>query len=160
MEWDPKSWYLLAISVSITNAFMVACPPTLWWERDEEDQRGEGGWGGSPWTCHGTTCWANSDAALRNLESLTGGVSQSAWRRGDALEVLPPRFHGLKCKPVCSGVRKHIELFVPLVPHRARRRLLLFFVLDAVFGHGGHAGRGAGSTQGAQSGRRVLRLRL
>lgn len=39
----------------------------------------------------------------------------------DALEVLPPNFNRLKCKPVYSAVKKQIEHFVPLVPYRARR---------------------------------------
>ncbi|XP_036981000.1 paired box protein Pax-9 isoform X2 [Acanthopagrus latus] len=40
---------------------------------------------------------------------------------GEALEVQPPDFNRLKCKPVSSAVRKQIEIFVPLVPYRARR---------------------------------------
>lgn len=39
----------------------------------------------------------------------------------EALEVQPPDFNRLKCKPVSGAVRKQIENFVPLVPYRTRR---------------------------------------
>lgn len=38
-----------------------------------------------------------------------------------ALEVQPPDFNRLKCKPVSSAVRKQIENFVPLVSYRTGR---------------------------------------
>ncbi|KAA8581937.1 hypothetical protein FQN60_008677 [Etheostoma spectabile] len=76
--------------------------------------------------------WTNSSARLRNLESLS---ESRANQRGEALEVQPPHFNRLKCKPVSSAVRKQIENFVPVVPYRARRfswtRLRTVDTLDA-----------------------------
>lgn len=53
-------------------------------------------------------------------------ISKVYWRAepisgGEELEVQPPDFNRLKCKPVSSAVRKQIENFVPLVPYRTRR---------------------------------------
>lgn len=59
------------------------------------------------------------------IATQTGGKSQVRPRAepisaGGALEVQPPGFHRLKCKPVSGAVRKQIENFVLLVPDRAR----------------------------------------
>lgn len=59
------------------------------------------------------------------IATQTGAKSQVGLRAepisaGGALEVQPPGFHRLKCKPVSGAVRKQIENFVLLVPDRAR----------------------------------------
>ncbi len=52
---------------------------------------------------------------------------------GEALEVQPPDFNRLKCKPVSCAVRKQIENFVPLVPERTRRfSWTRFWTLDTL----------------------------
>lgn len=53
------------------------------------------------------------------------GIFKHYWRAEpisgrEELEVRPPDFNRLKCKPVSSAVRKQIENFVPLVPYRTR----------------------------------------
>lgn len=92
------------------------------------------------------------------IATQTGGKSQVRLRAepisaGGALEVQPPDLHRLKCKPVSGAVRKQIENFVLLVPDR--KKLFLDALSDS-----GHAGRGAGSTQEAQTGHPFLHLRL
>lgn len=59
------------------------------------------------------------------IATRTGGTAQvrpraQPIRAGAELEVQPPDFHRLKCKPVSGAVRKQIENFVLLVPDRAR----------------------------------------
>lgn len=59
------------------------------------------------------------------IATRTGGIAQvrpraQPIRAGAELEVQPPDFHRLKCKPVSGAVRKQIENFVLLVPDRAR----------------------------------------
>lgn len=59
------------------------------------------------------------------IATWTGGIEQvrpraQPIRAGAELEVQPPDFHRLKCKPVSGAVRKQIENFVLLVPDRAR----------------------------------------
>ncbi|XP_056914337.1 paired box protein Pax-9 isoform X1 [Takifugu flavidus] len=59
------------------------------------------------------------------MATRTGGLEQvrpraQPIRAGAELEVQPPDFHRLKCKPVSGAVRKQIENFVLLVPDRAR----------------------------------------
>lgn len=58
---------------------------------------------------------ANSSARL------TVHLSAQPISGGAALEVQPPDFNRLKCKPVSGAVRKQIENIVRLVPQRTRR---------------------------------------
>lgn len=51
---------------------------------------------------------------------------------GEELEVQPPDFNRLKCKPVSSAVRKQIENFVPLVPYRTRFSWTRFWTVDTL----------------------------
>lgn len=70
-----------------------------------------------------TQLWVNSRAHWR--------AEQMSW--GEALEVQPPDFNRLKCKPVSCAVRKQIENFVPLVPDRTRRfSWTRFWTLDTL----------------------------
>lgn len=135
---------LRSLSISITNALLVVYHPTLC---DTED-----GWGGG----------ISADLSRQTFGPMTTrfcAICKFCWRvkpisGRDVLQVRPPGCNRMKCKPVSGGVRKQIENFVPLVPYRARN-----IFLDAV-SDGGHAGRGAGSTQDAQTGHCVLHLRL
>ncbi|KAF3700967.1 Paired box protein Pax-9 [Channa argus] len=60
------------------------------------------------------------------IATLLCANSERYWRaepisRREELEVRPPDFNRLKCKPVSSAVRKQTQSFVPLVPCRTRR---------------------------------------
>ena len=77
--------------------------------------------------------WDQWGLSSEQSRASIGERSQSA--RREELEVQPPEFHRLKCKPVSGAVRKQTENFVPLVPYRTRTfpwtRLWTVDTLDA-----------------------------